>query len=95
MCGMVLFADIDVVVADAGAHKVNFDIKGGNAILPCGVLCQNVVGSARKHEIARQSAGRLVTICEIDISKFKCHTNETLRAWAQDLAAKRPVSHLS
>ena len=73
--GDILFMDIKMIIQDYDAVKHMMESKGASAIFPC-ILCQNAVDH-KKPELYRNS-DYLVSITELDLTKFRAHTDVSL-----------------
>ncbi|CAE7339574.1 unnamed protein product, partial [Symbiodinium sp. CCMP2592] len=72
---LMFFARIDTFLADEGAIKLVFDIKGASGILPCG-LCANVVGKTGVEQ--HDASGSLCTIACTDVRRFIFKTDDDI-----------------
>ena len=87
---IVIFANINVCVADFAAHLLNLDGKRGRATLPMNILVSNVIQGVNMQSIVNNGAG-LVLLSELDRGKFRLHTDQSLRGYAEHLASIKNV----
>ena len=72
----IVFLDIGIIVQDYDAVKHMMQSKGASGLLIC-VLCQNCVDHKKRH--LYQNSDSLVSSYEIDVSKFRQHTPQSIR----------------
>ena len=83
----MMFADLGVMVSDEAALKASLASKGAAGTLMC-AHCSNCVTRGLD---AHDRHERLVKFTETDFSKFVPHTNESVTAIVQHLAAQKPL----
>ena len=85
----LMFAKLGVLISDEAAIKATLSNKGAAGLVFC-AACQNAVDG--KSKVGREADGvQLVSSFETDISKFRQHTPESVRATMQHLLEQKEV----
>ena len=88
---VTLFAKFGILLGDEPALKEMFSTKGHSGSKPC-PLCQNMVSHRAPggaDGLHLHSAYALSIALEVDITKFKLHSDESMLAAVQSLKSKR------
>lgn len=85
----MLFASLQIVIADESALKSLWCIKGASGTIGC-LYCRNVV--MRSSQLDRHDpSGTLVSATCLDVSKFQQHSDNSLFETIDFLVSKRPT----
>jgi hypothetical protein len=86
---IILWAKVQKFVSDEAACKACFDVKGASGVLCC-LKCRNVISKASFGKMKHDSG--MVPISELDIKKFKRHSDNSIIANANFLHSNRHLT---
>lgn len=92
VCGdVIIWAKLTITVSDEAALKSCFDVKGASGLLPC-AKCRNVSSKKFGEKLALEDDKMgIVTIAELDFSKFEFHDDKSFVANAHYLHDQKPL----